>query len=155
MHLNRIDDPRDALQRARQTDILRYAREKNIKEITHDMPAMLARPIIRGKGLAGDFARWARGNVQFKPLGSAPSRPTVTSDQATAVDADADLAAQWAANRKADLESGKTKRPERHNPMNDLRVKARELGIKVDRRDNINTLRAKVEAHGQNTAQRH
>lgn len=151
MYLNKIDDPRDALQRARLKDILRFAREKNIDEIDPEMPAMLARPIIRGKGLAGDFARWARSHVQFTPLGQ-PAAPPATTDQATAVDAEADLAAQWAANRKADLESGKTKRPERHNPMNDLRATAKELGIKIDRRDNLETLRAKVEAHGKNAS---
>lgn len=155
MYLNRIDDPRDALQRARLNDIVRFAKEKNIAEISPEMPAMVARPIIRGKGLAGDFARWARENVHFKPLGSAPERP-VTSDQATAVDADADIAAQWAANRQRDLETGKTKRPPRNNPMAELRLKARELGIRVDRRDNVKTLREKVEARsGKIAAQLH
>lgn len=152
MYLNRIDDPRDALGRARQTHILQFAREQKIDEISPDMPAMLARTVIRGKGLAGTFAQWARGHVQFKPLGSAPDRPAVTSDQANAVDAEADLAAQWARDRQRDLDTGKTKRPERHNPMNELRAKAKELGITVSRRDNLESLRAKVEAHGQNAA---
>lgn len=155
MHSYRIDDPRDALQRARMKDIIRFAREKNINEIDPEMPAMLARPIIRGKGLAGAFAAWARANVHFAPLGSAPQRPAVTSDQAAAVDAEADLAAQWAANRKQDLDTGRTKRPERHNPMNELRAEAKKLGIKIDRRDNVERLRAKVEAHGKDATQRH
>jgi len=145
MYLNKIDDPRDPLQRARQADILKFARERNIKEISHDMPAMLARPIIRSKGLNGQFAAWARANVQFAPLGQ-PSGPAVTSDQANAVDAEADMARQFAQQKAEPSLDGMG--------INELRKECQRLQIKLGRRDNMDSMRSKIEAerNGQNAA---
>lgn len=148
MYLNKIDDPRDTLQRARQSDILRFARARDIKEISHDMPAVLARPIIRSKGLAGQFSSWARGNVQFTPLGQ-PSGPAITSDQANAVDAEADMARQFAQQKQQDTEP-----PLDGMGINELRKECQRLQIKLGRRDNMDSMRSKIEAerNGQNAA---
>lgn len=149
MILNKIDDPRDSLAKATRYAVWQYAKANGL-DFPESAPADVVRAALRQRGLT-------RIPVNRPPLGAqnGPGGGETIVPQANGIerDATADLAAQWERDRLRDLETGKTKRPERHNPMTPLRAKAKELGIKVDRRDNATTLAAKIEAHGKNAAQ--
>lgn len=138
---SRSIDPRDNLQKATRYAVWRFAKANGI-DFPEDAPADIVRAALRQRGLRNIPVNRPELGAQNGGAGDS----VVPASSGVEVDATADLAAQWARNRQHDLDTGKTKRPERHNPMNDLRAKAKELGIKVDRRDNANTLRAKVEA---------
>jgi hypothetical protein len=72
MYLNKIDDPRDPLQRARQSRHSRFARER---EYQGNLPRHAGDAGASRSSAARDSAAlraWARGNVQFKPLGGRP-----------------------------------------------------------------------------------
>lgn len=151
MILNKIDDPRDNLAKATRYAVWQFAKANGIN-FPEDAPADVVRAALRQRGLRNIPVNRPALGAQNGPAGG---QAIVPDAQGVEVDATADLAAQWERDRKRDLETGKTKRPERHNPMNELRARAKELGIKVDRRDNVNTLRAKVEAHGKDAAELH
>lgn len=146
MILNKIDDPRDNLQKATRYQVWKFAKENGV-DFPEDAPADIVRAELRRRRLTRIPVNRPELGAQSGGGGEA-FVPGTTGAQ---VDATDDLAQQWARDRQRELqESGK--RPVRHNPMNELRAKAKELGIKVDRRDNLETLRAKVGKHGKNAA---
>lgn len=49
--LLKVEDPRDSLDKARRSELLAFARANGVKEIAHDMPAVLMRRILRSKRL--------------------------------------------------------------------------------------------------------
>jgi len=51
MILDKIDDPRSPLEKARRAELIAFARDRGVKEIKHDMPATLIRKILRAKGI--------------------------------------------------------------------------------------------------------
>lgn len=152
MILNKIDDPRDSLAKATRYQVWKFAKENGL-DFEESTPADIVRAALRQRGLT-------RINVNRPPLGAlngpaGGGQAIVPASSGTEIDATADLAAQWAREQQQKRDEGKVPRPVRHNPMNELRAKAKELGIKVDRRDNTESLRAKVEAHGKDAAQQH
>lgn len=151
MRLDRVDDPRDNLAKATRYAVWKFAKANGI-DFPEDAPADVVRAALRQKGLRNIPVNRPPLGAQNGPAGG---QAIVPDAQGVEVDATADLAAQWERDRRRDLETGKTKRPERHNPMNELRAKAKELGIKVERRDRVDSLRAKIEAaSGKDTSER-
>lgn len=157
MQLNRIDDPRDSLSKARRSELIAYARANGVKEIDPNMPAILMREILRGKGLT-------RIKIPNRPLGAIgqtgalPDHPLTSGVEA---DATADLARQWAqqsapapaAPAAAPATSARDK-PLADMGINELRKVCQDLGIKLGRTDNMKSMREHIEAHrnGQNAA---
>ncbi len=136
--LKRIDDPRDALERARRPELVRFAKLNGISEINKEMPAILMRKILRDRNLTGIAV--PRRTLGAPENTNQPIAPAVNA-AANEVDATEDLARQFAAA------------PPRKTPaqmsINELGAEMKRLGIKRDRRDNMTTLRAKIEQHGQ------
>lgn len=149
--LQRIDDPRDDLERARRTELVKFARANGINEIpignavipVADAPAKLTRVVLRSKGLVRiQIPKRVLGTPQgsVQPPSDAPDVP------ADAIDEVADLARQIAAQPV----------PIRKTPaqmsINELGAEMKRLNIKRDRRDNMLTMRAKIEQHGQDAS---
>lgn len=147
MQLNKIQDPRDALSKARKIQISRYAAANGIADIKPEMPAELMRQILRGKGITNIGA-------QVQPLGGAQVE-TGNAEQSAGVEvnATADLAKQWAAQQgpvaeevAAEVETPeKPQKPKVYNEMNDLRAQCKARGIKCARTDKVADLRKKLD----------
>lgn len=139
--LKSIDDPRDALERARRPELVRFARANGVEGITSDMPAILIRRKLRDRGLT-------KISVPLRLLGQVET-PTIVetqpSERGAVVDAAADLERQFAAQA--------TKSPDQMSIL-ELGAEMKRLNIKRDRRDNMATLRAKIEGHGKNALER-
>ena len=58
---------------------------------------------------------------------------------------------QWQ-EQQAQQQAPKPAAPRGASEINTLRAECKRLGIKVERRDNMQTMKAKIEAHGQNPA---
>lgn len=105
MQILKTEDRRSNLERARRTDLVKFAKANGISEIIPDMPATLMRKILSSRGLT---------NIQVQPtrLGDLPRKnlvqkvqpkPSVRHDIpepcGVEVDADADLMRQWNQSR--------------------------------------------------------
>lgn len=134
MYLNKIEDPRDALQKAKRPELIQHARAHNVSEIHPEMPAIMMRQILRSKGLT-------RINLPPRPLG-APLGPAVTSDQGATVDADADLARQWQQQKTEPVETQSLA----SMGINELRKECQRLEIKLARTANMKSMRELIEA---------
>jgi hypothetical protein len=151
MILNRSEDPRDPLQKATRYEIWKFAKANGVDfpDGPNGLPpADLMRAELRQRGLLRLSTSRPPLGAQNGPTGPGSAIIQQPAQQGVERDATADLVEQWAREQQRLRDEGKVKRPERHNPMNELRARAKQLGIKVDRRDNIESLRAKVEAHG-------
>lgn len=152
MILNKIDDPRDNLEKAHRMELVRFAHAQGATEITEHMPAILIRAHLRAKGLT---------NIRItpRPLGAQNVAPAPGPDQKVpTIDAAADLARQFAAQQPAPSRSKKPPRYQRlverpKSEINKMRDYCKAHGIKMDRRDRKDDLKRKIEEHGsQNTA---
>ncbi len=152
--LLRIDDPRDALERARRNELVAYARSNGIQEIdiagrsvrVNEAPAILVRKVLRDK-------RLTRIPIANRTLGAPEGRAAVTDAMSAGneVNADADLARQFAAEPPPrPLPVAPKVKPASQMTINELGAEMKRLNIKRDRRDNMITMRAKIEQHGQN-----
>lgn len=146
MQLNRIDDPRDPLSKARRSELVKYARANGVKEIVPDMPALLMRDILRRRGLT-------RPPIPNRPLGAQvqnglPAVAAGTQQSGVEADALADLARQYQQQRQPPAPLAPTSMG-----INELRAECKRLGIKLSRRDNMNSMREKIGAHGKDTVE--
>ena len=162
MFLNKIDDPRDNLDKARRQELIRFAHAHGLKHITGDHPAILIREELRNKGLTNI-------SIQPRPLGAQnqanPLPPGTEQPGAKVITAgaSADLARQFALQQAQPAPPPlKPKAPTAKPPrlvekpkqeMNTLREDCKRLGIKIDRKDKKADLKAKIEAHGKNASQ--
>lgn len=153
MILNRIEDPRDNLEKAHRLELVRFAHAQGVTEITEHMPAILIRAQLRARGLT---------NIRIPPrdLGQQNQPGTLTpksGDKVVELDAMADLARQFQAETLPP--SGKQKRYVRlverpKSKINLLRDQCKALGIHMDRRDRMPDLERKIAEHGKNAPQR-
>ena len=135
MILNKIDDPRDALAKARRYELLKFAKANGVSEITEAMPAILMRKILRGRGLTR-IAIPPRNLGQMNQSRSAEAAP-VSGDQVPEIDADADLARQFGQMAPAP-------KPGAEMSINELRAAVKAKGLKIARTDTMESLRAKL-----------
>lgn len=163
MLLNKIEDPRDNLEKAKLGELVRFANANGLRHVTYDMPAILIRQELRSRNLT---------NIQIprRPLGAqnqgpamAPSPPPAPSN-VVEVNAAADLARQYAQQQAQPTPPPLPKVTPRPEPkfkrlvprprqeINILRDECKRLGIKMDRRDRLPDLKAKIEAHGKNAS---
>ena len=153
--LHRIDDPRDALSRARRKPLELFARDAAIIEIKAGMPGDLMKCIIRMKGYVERYKEWAaRNRIVNPPLGGEKPQPTNGADE-NAINADDDLMRQWMAQHQTVSEDQPTNSPADRKPVekmgiNELRAECKSRGIKLSRRDNMKSLKDKL--LGQDTA---
>lgn len=152
MYLNKIDDPRDSLERANKRELVNFAHANGFDKITYEMPAIFIRKFLRAQGVT-------RIEVPYRQLGASPKRPQeitndlapMVEDDVAQVNADDDLAAQFG------LEIPKPKPvvpepKEKHvapnakivRGINSLRSECKKRGIKVARTDTIEILKAKL-----------
>lgn len=138
MILDRIEDPRDALDKARRIELFRFARAHGLKDVVETMPAILMRRILRERGLT---------NIKIppRPLGAMnqanPLPPNIPGgvEKVVEMDAEADLMRQYEATKTAP-----PSKPIRMMDINELRRECQRRGIKMGRRDNLLTLREKL-----------
>lgn len=155
MILNRLDDPRDNLQRARRLELVRFARSNGQIDITEAMPADIIRKLLRSRGLTKiSIPHRVLGSMAQErtlPPGVAPGPAVAKANGApekiVEVDADDDLMRQYQQSKPAIPKRG---RPQLE--VNRLRDECRALGIKLSRRDNMNDMREKIKAHGKQDA---
>jgi hypothetical protein len=129
MQILRTEDPRSPLDKARRQELVRFANSNGLKDVTEAMPAVVIRKLLRDKGLVNI-------NVPDRQLGNFVQPDSVTEQDANTVDADTDLVRQFAEqSAKPDYSA---------MSINELRAECRKNGIKIERRDNLNSLRAKL-----------
>ena len=155
--LKSIDDPRDVLSRMRRWELVQYARQHKVSEVSPEMPAPLIASILRSKGLNGRDAP-----IPPRPLGQqnqpharrlykADGSPKVHEARqhtpvasGSEINAEADLMRQWQ-EQQAQQQAPKAA-ARGASEINTLRAECKRLGIKVERRDNMQTMKAKIEA---------
>lgn len=162
MILNKIDDPRDNLAKARRWELQQFAEANGVTEIKAEMPAMLIRGILRAKGLTQipvpDRPLGQMNQPHPRPMyknGLAAAQPTARTKQDQAqgaeISAEADLERQFRSAkpppRKRLVERPKSK-------INAMRDECKRLGIHMDRRDRMPDLERKIAEHGKDTTQR-
>lgn len=165
--LKSVEDPRDALQKARRMELFRFAQKNGVKEIIHQMPADLMRKILRSKGLT-NIPIPHRVLGQPEPRGhqaipSANGKREVEAENVVEVDADDHLERQFLAQQASPPEPAPVKKlqaplpakqeawkekPVARMTINDLRWACKAKGIKLDRRDNMTSLGEKLKAAG-------
>lgn len=153
MILNRVDDPRSNLQKATRYEVFKFAKARGVAEITSEsMPKNLMIRILRSKGITNiAIPPRVLGGIHFPggsgagPVSAAP----VTDETGVEVDAEADLARQWAAQQAAPPSPPPVDdpaKPAAKMTIIELGNEMKRLGIKRERRDNMITMRQKIEA---------
>ena len=160
MILNKIDDPRDNLAKARLWELQQFAEANRVVEVKPDMPAMIVRGILRAKGLTQipvpDRPLGAQNQPHPRPMyqnGLAVAQPHARArpEQTKIVEADAidDLSRQYRAT-KPPVRKRLVERP--RSEINKLRDACKVLGIHMERRDSKEDLKRKLAEHGSDTA---
>lgn len=144
--LTRIDDPRSQLDKTRRIDLVRFAKVQGIKEVTEQMPAILIRKIFKDRGIHRVPAR-LQTLGQLAPGSVAAPETAIPDDAGRSVDAEADLARQFAATAH---QAPAVRKTPAQMSINELGAEMKRLNIKRERRDNMISMREKIEAHGQN-----
>ena len=168
MRLNRIDDPRDTLSRARRRELVEFAHAQGQMDITEDMPADDYQD-LSGKKLPGIRSLLRQRGLNHIPipsrtLGKSGRHETMPLTPAKPAAVAADVSDEWAQfqkwkasqqpqpakpARKAKYQQRLVPRPQ--SEINKLRDECKRLGIKMDRRDRKDDLKAKIAAHGKDT----
>lgn len=129
--LNKIFDPRDALDKAHRKEMERYAKAHGINEIRPGMPAVVMRKILRRKGVKDIGVKRVLG--QQGPSGFEAEAERI-------VDADDLLMEEWEGNSYKGMNMGTIRRI------------CKEKGIPQKRTDNADILIAKLVEHGKNAS---
>ena len=130
MQLLTTEDPRDNLEKASRWELEAFAKENGCP-VPHGYPAMLTIKVLRARGLT-------QIKIKERPLGlynggeTITASPNVPSQQGISPE---DLLEAQFKEQQNDLSN---------KSMNELRALCKELGIKMDRRDNMKTLRDKL-----------
>lgn len=133
MQLLNITDPRDNLEKAHRLELVKFANENGLREISEHMPAILIRKKLRAAGIV-NIRLPERTLGQIAPSVSFGGE-AITDRSVNEINADDDLERQFNAS-KPDYKAMK---------MNELRSECKRLGIKMDLRDNLESLRNKLE----------
>jgi hypothetical protein len=141
MQLLSIEDPRDNLQKANRWELIDYAKANGI-DVPQDAPAIYTMKVLRARGLTNI-------RVPDRPLGlyvgrgdSMVDEPQISGNaEITEVSADDHMILQYQQEKQSETDYV-------NMPMNQLRAACKAKGIKMQRTDNINTLREKLTANG-------
>ena len=172
MQLLTIQDPRDNLEKARRSELVKFAQAHRVAGIDPAMPAILIRRILRSKGLI-DI------DVPVRPLGKVPgargSTGPSTPENTVEMLADDDLMQQWQRQQAPEAtmptvptvphvsDQVRQSFQQVHENMDQLdpwdgmtemswlRRECKAAGIKMKRTDKKPDLRAKL--NGENTSQ--
>jgi hypothetical protein len=149
-----VEDKRDPMALGRRPQLISYAREMGQADIDETMPATVIRSLLTQRGLRRGFGAWAAKNAMHaRPLGSigqaymghtpinatAPP-PQFNQDNGQTINADDDMMRQY----KAQQERERQQKNIDLMSINQLRDACKRRGIKLARRDNIQSLRAKL-----------
>lgn len=149
MHLNKIEDPRDNLERAHRGELVAYAQANGQNDITEDMPAKDIREKLRQRGLTRiQINKVPIGHIgrhEVRPLYDSKGKP-LKSPAAPQINP-----AELAQFREWQRQQGQ--KPQEAGDaatmsMADLRKACKAKGIAMGRKDNRDTLREKLTAHG-------
>lgn len=130
LQLNKVFDPRDNLEKARRKELENFARANGVEEVKPGMPAPLMRKILRQRNLLDIKI------PQTRFLGGPPdmqvkAQPVIPSaEPARTLDAVELLESEW-----KDYDS---------MSINELRAECKGRGIKLGRRDNMESMRRKL-----------
>jgi hypothetical protein len=103
----RTEDRRSNLERARRSELVKFAKENGISEIIPEMPATLMRKILQSRGLTNIQVAPSRlGDIPRKNLNQrvqlkSSVRHGIPEPHGVEVDADVDLMRQWQASQAA------------------------------------------------------
>ena len=147
----RTVDPRDNLEKARQIELIRFAQSCGLRHITETMPAILIRAELRARNLTNI-------KIPHRPIGATNHPQAMATAPADAkiveVNAAADLARQYAQQqaRQPEPQPVVPQKPQRlkerpRSAINQMRDYCKANGIKMERRDGMASLKAKIEAH--------
>lgn len=133
-------DPRDNLQKATRWELIDYAKANGV-EVPNDAPAIYTMKILRARGLTNI-------KVPDRPLGlyaggvALSDQTQISADtEVNVASADDDLIRQYEQQKQEETDVSKMLMPQ-------LRHACKTKGIKMDRRDNLKTLREKLSANG-------
>lgn len=147
LQLLKIDDPRDALERARKPELLAFARANGLGAVITDaMPAMLMRRELRRLNITRITVPQRTLGMSEQASRAAPARPSLPSsalaDDGPTVDAEDDLARQLAA--AAAVEAATKPKTLDEMTYNELRKEGVRLGARLNRSDRLEVIREKV-----------
>lgn len=148
MILNRIEDPRSPLQKARRIELVAFAHQHGMTDITEQMPADLIRAKLRAKNLT-------HIKVNAKPLGAAgDARQTqqAAPERGVEIDYEADLERQFMAESTRPVSAIPKRQDVGSMGINELRAECKRLNIKLSRRDNMASMKFKIENHGKDAS---
>lgn len=145
--LLKVEDPRDNLEKAKRPELLAFARRNGVAEITHNMPAIIMRKLLRSKNLVNiQIPRRVLGQPEHRP--GALTTATPEPENAVSVDAADDLMRQYKSGASAPApEKPPVKSANKRDEWNAMRQAAKAKGIKLDRKDNFETVAEKLRAH--------
>jgi hypothetical protein len=157
MHLLKVEDFRDCLEKATRSEITKFADARGVKEIDPRMGAILMRQILRAKNITDIdtmFPRLRSRRVgQINGVNATAKYAGGDSPNVAQITAAEDLARQW---QEQQAREGPPPAPvpssRPANRMAALRAECKRHGIKMSRTDKIADLRAKLD--GENAAQR-
>ena len=136
MQLLTTEDPRDNLQKATRWELVEFAKANGI-DLDENTPAIVSAKILRDRGLTNI-------KIPDRPLGlyvgtkhEAMVDHSVSVPGEVTINAEDDLVRQYEQQQKAKAEVSKM-------TIGQLRVACKERGIKMSRRDNMQTLREKL-----------
>lgn len=140
LQLLTIIDPRDNLEKARRPELVAYARANGLPDISEAMPAILIRKKLRNAGLTTiriPERILGQPTALHQSTAITDDGEVLASGNGHAIDADDDLARQF-----------DTTAPKNPHTMayNELRRTARRMGVKLVRKDNLASIKAKVAA---------
>jgi hypothetical protein len=147
MQLLSITDPRDNLEKARRIELVRFAAEHGITDVKPDMPAILIRKILRSRNLTNIRVSARKLGQPGRP-DAISAAPVVPEGSGIQMSMEEDLARQYAQQNAKPPTESEVKRDRPLQEMTKLRRLCKQHGIKVDRTDNLATLRYKLRDHG-------
>lgn len=165
----KADDPRSPLQKANRYELIAYARANGVADAIvtswhrqiDNIPADILRDELRSRGFTRPPMRPRTLGV---PTGDGSPPDLAASGSGPEIDAVADLKRQFLAQGSAPPppapkpapvpQPAAEAKPPAKMTIIELGNEMKRLGIKRERRDNMITMREKIESHGKNAAQR-
>lgn len=131
LELHTAWDPRDPWAKTRRIELVQYAEQLGIKEISEQMPHSLIVKKLKALGIKPP-------NSQHAPLGAnSKAAPRQAAENTAVLDADDLAEMEWKASQsKPAIES---------MGFNDMRAELKNAGVKLDRKWRIPEVRAQLE----------